>query len=78
MTLKILGKLLPQFFNGASELTEIEASKEMRSDTLTKNKRETSDEMKLFLKTETSLRYEYQLYDFVRHRMDAIKRKFKI
>ena len=77
-SLKLLSVLLPQYFNGALETSTESASSDMRQETLTKNKLESSDETKIFLKTQTSLKYEYQLYDFVRHRLDAMKIKFKV
>lgn len=77
-SLKLLQHLLPTFFSGALDASSDTASSDMKHDTLTKNKKETSEETKLFLRTQTSLKYEYQLYDFVRHRMEAMKKKFLV
>ena len=75
-SLRTLSHLLPDYFANALETSKEGASVEMKEGTGTKNKKETSEETKLFLKTETSLKYEYQLYDFVRHRLEAMKIKF--
>lgn len=45
----------------------------MRNQTLTVNKKTTLETTKRFLKTQTSLALEYQLYDFVRNRLLRIK-----
>lgn len=78
LTLKILEKLIPGYFSGAQELSTQGPSEKMKLETQTKSKRESSEATKMFLKEETSLRYEYQLYDFIRHRMAAIKHKFNL
>ena len=74
----ILEKLLPNFFANAFNTSKLQASTAMKHETVTKNKLTSSEETKLFLRTDTSLRYEYQLYDFVRHRLAAMKKKFHV
>ena len=77
-SLKILERLLPHFFDGASELANSEASQEMRDQTLTLNKKPASEETRKFLKEETSLGLEYELYDFVLQHLHRISKKLNI
>ena len=76
--MKILEHLLPHFFAGATELSAEEAAQKMREETLTNNKKPASDETRKFLKEETSLGLEYELYDFVVDRIRRIQHKYKI
>lgn len=77
-SLRILETLLPHFFSGASELSEAEAAKDMRDQTLTLNKKPASEETRRFLREETSLALEYQLYDFVLEHLHKIAKKLDI
>ena len=77
-SLQILERLLPHFFDGASELAQSEASQEMRDQTLTLNKKPASEETRKFLKEETSLGLEYELYDFVLQHLHRISKKLNI
>ena len=46
--------------------------------TVTNNKKAASEETRRFLKEETSLSLEYELYDFVLDRIKRIQNKYKI
>ena len=77
-SLKILETLLPHFYAGASELSQAEAAKDMREKTLTLNKKPASEETRKFLRENTSLGLEYELYDFVLERLNRIGKKLHI
>ena len=77
-SLRILETLLPHFFSGATELSEADAAKEMRDQTLTLNKKPASEETRRFLREETSIALEYQLYDFVLQHLHKIAKKLDI
>ena len=77
-SLKILEKLLPHFFAGATELSEATASQEMRDQTVTLNKKPASKETRKFLKENTSIGLEYLLYDFVVKHLQRIAKKLDI
>lgn len=64
-SLAVLESLLPSYFLGANEMTQAESSLKMRTGTLTKNKTPASEKSRKYLKEETSLKYEYELYYYV-------------
>ena len=78
LSLNILEHLLPHFFKGALDLNNEEAALKMKAETVTNNKKPASEETRRFLKEETSLSLEYELYDFVLDRIKRIQNKFKI
>lgn len=77
-SLKILEQLLPHFFGGATELSEENASREMRDQTITLNKKPASPETRRFLRENTSIGLEYKLYDFVVEHLQRIAKKLDI
>ena len=77
-SLLILEKLLPHFFGGATELSELEASQEMRDQTVTLNKKPASEETRKFLKEKTSIGLEYELYNFIIQHLERIAKKLDI
>ncbi len=78
LSLGILEKLLPSFFGGARELTGTDESQNMKTQTKTLNKKKTSSETREWLKENTSLKLEYELYDFVVKRLHRAAKKLKV
>ena len=78
LSLGILEKLLPHFFGGARELTGTDESQNMKTQTKTLNKKKTSPETREWLKENTSLKLEYELYDFVVERLHRAAKKLKV
>ena len=78
-SLKILEQLLPQIYTGAlDKFLYGQALKDMKAGTKTKNKKVTSEESKRYLREETSLKYEYQLYEHIKNRIFILKERLKI
>ena len=77
-SLKILEELLPHFFAGATDLSNLDAAREMRDQTLTLNKKPASEETRKFLRENTSIGLEYQLYDFVVEHLNRIAKKLDV
>ena len=61
--LKLLGKALPQYFDGA---IDIYTGNKIRNDTYTVKKKPIADETRKFLSEMTHLSLEYEVYNFVR------------
>jgi len=78
LSLKILEKLLPRYFAGAHDLSQADASQKMKEETVTLQKQPASEKTREFLMTETSLMYEYELYNFVVDRIRRIQHKYNI
>lgn len=78
LSLGILEQLLPGFFSGARELTVSDESQNMKTQTKTLNKKKTSPETREWLKENTSLKLEYELYDFVVERLHRAAKKLKV
>ncbi|XP_039249605.2 uronyl 2-sulfotransferase-like isoform X1 [Styela clava] len=72
-SLKILEHLIPRYFKNAAQSMKSQKTIKVRNETYTRNKRETSEAAKIFLRTETCLSLEYELYDFVRERLYQFK-----
>ena len=78
-SLKILERLLPQIYTGAlDKFLNGQALKDMKAGTKTKNKKVTSEESKRYLREETSLKYEYQLYEHIKNRIFILKERLSI
>ena len=64
-SLNVLENLLPEFFAGAQEALFEDSFVKMREGTLTVNKKPANATSRAFLLEETSLQYEYELYNHV-------------
>jgi len=72
-SLEVLEELLPRYFKNARNIKHDET--QIKNDTYTLNKAKTSDQTISFLKTQTSIALEYDLYNFVfRRYMDNRKK----
>nr|XP_002130122.1 uronyl 2-sulfotransferase-like [Ciona intestinalis] len=72
-SLKVLEAILPSYFNDASNIYLNPENERMKHETHTRNKRETSEAARDFLKSETSLKLEYDLYEFVKSELENLK-----
>lgn len=69
LSLDILENLLPRYFDNARGIYHMNPENaKVKKDTQTNNKKPTSEITKKFLREETSLKLEYDLYDFVKDR----------
>jgi len=69
-SLEILEYIAPQYFKNAKKLYhENPENQKVKKETKTKNKQPTSEETKKFLREQTSLMLEYELYNFVNLKM---------
>ena len=62
-SLEVLEELLPRYFKNAREIKHDKS--QIKNDTYTLNKAKTSEQTENFLKTQTSISLEYDLYNFV-------------
>jgi len=65
MSLSVLENLLPEYFGGANNVMAEEPAVKMHHGTLTVNKKPANSTSRAFLAQETSLQYEYELYEYV-------------
>jgi len=76
-TLKIFELLMPRYFHGAVSIQSAGEDK-IKNDTYTLQKKSMSDETREFLRTQTSISLEYDLYNFVNSRFQETKAKYDI
>ena len=76
-TLKIFELLMPRYFHGAVSIQSAGEEK-IKNDTYTLEKKSMSDETREFLRTQTSISLEYDLYNFVNSRFQETKAKYNI
>uniref|UniRef100_H2ZJG2 Sulfotransferase n=1 Tax=Ciona savignyi TaxID=51511 RepID=H2ZJG2_CIOSA len=72
-SLKIMEAILPSYFNDALHVYHNPENERMKHETHTRNKKDTSTAARDFLKSETSLKLEYDLYEFVKSEMENLK-----
>lgn len=73
MSLAVLEELLPVFYQNARSLMKMDSFVKMKNGTLTTFKKPASEKSREFLMTQTSLKYEYQIYDYV---LEKLKRQY--
>ncbi|CBY40178.1 unnamed protein product [Oikopleura dioica] len=73
MSLAVLEQLLPEFYKDARSLVKQDSFVKMKNGTLTTFKKPASEKSREYLMTQTSLKYEYQIYD---HVLEKLKRRY--
>ena len=76
-TLAIFELILPRYFHGATEIQSA-GEERIKNDTYTLNKKSMSEDSREYLRTETSIKLEYDLYNFVFSRFQNLKNKYNI
>ena len=68
---------MPRYFHGAVSIQSAGEEK-IKNDTYTLDKKVMSKESAEFLRTQTSIALEYDLYNFVHSRFQEVKHKYNI
>ena len=76
-TLKVFELLMPRYFHGAVSIQAAGEDK-IKNDTYTLQKKSMSDETREYLRTQTSISLEYDLYNYVYSRFQEAKSKYNI
>lgn len=76
-TLKVFELLMPRYFHGAVSIQSAGEEK-IKNDTYTLQKKSMSDETREYLRTQTSISLEYDLYNYVYSRFQEAKSKYNI
>ncbi|CAK8694315.1 unnamed protein product [Clavelina lepadiformis] len=72
-SLRLLEAILPKYFKNALNIYHNPENERLKFETHTKNKKKTSEAAKEFLKTQTSIKLEYDLYVFVQNELNYLR-----
>ena len=75
--MKVFELLMPRYFHGAVSIQSAGEEK-IKNDTYTLQKKSMSDETREYLRTQTSISLEYDLYNYVYSRFQETKSKYNI